>query len=173
MRKLFSLVAVLLLVGLAAWAGTPVNLKTAIDNQPALVAQRPTDAAAHNDLGNLLVLDGDLGGAEQAYRRAIELDPQRLTAHFNLGLLQQQRGESRAAMQSFRRVLEIDGRHAWAHYQIGMTKNEAIVRIVSIGVVGLFLGWLRSSTGRLGAGMAAHAGYNFLIVLITLAVLNA
>lgn len=120
MRKLSILVAVLLLVGLAAWAGTPVNLKTAIDNQRALAADRPSDAAAQNDLGNLLVLDGDLAGAEQAYRHAIELDPRRLTAHFNLGLLQQQRGESRAAMQSFRRVLEIDGRHAWAHYQIGM-----------------------------------------------------
>ena len=121
MRKLpLPVASLLLLLGLAAWAGTPVNLKSAIDHQRALAADRPTDAAAQNDLGNLLVLDGDLGGAEQAYRRAIELDPQRLTAQFNLGLLQQQRGENRAAMQSFRRVLEIDARHAWAHYQIGM-----------------------------------------------------
>jgi membrane protease YdiL (CAAX protease family) len=60
-----------------------------------------------------------------------------------------------------------------AHYQLGMTADEAVIRIVSIGVVGLFLGWLRARTGRLGAGMAAHATYNVIIVLLTIAALSS
>ena len=60
-----------------------------------------------------------------------------------------------------------------AHYQLGMTADEAVIRIVSIGVVGLFLGWLRARTGRLGAGMAAHSTYNIIIVLVTIAALSS
>jgi membrane protease YdiL (CAAX protease family) len=60
-----------------------------------------------------------------------------------------------------------------AHYQLGMTADEAIIRIVSIGVVGLFLGYLRNRTGRLGAGMVMHGTYNLIVVLITIAVLSS
>jgi membrane protease YdiL (CAAX protease family) len=60
-----------------------------------------------------------------------------------------------------------------AHYQLGMTANEAIMRIVTIGVVGLFLGWLRNHTGRLGAGMVMHGTYNLIVVLVTIAVLSS
>jgi membrane protease YdiL (CAAX protease family) len=60
-----------------------------------------------------------------------------------------------------------------AHYQLGMTASEAIVRIGSITVVGLFLGWLRNHTGRLGAGMVMHGTYNLIVVLVTIAVLSS
>jgi membrane protease YdiL (CAAX protease family) len=59
-----------------------------------------------------------------------------------------------------------------AHYQLGMTANETIVRIASIAVVGLFLGWLRNHTGRLGAGMVMHGTYNLIVVIVTIAVLS-
>jgi membrane protease YdiL (CAAX protease family) len=59
------------------------------------------------------------------------------------------------------------------HYQLGMSANEAIVRIGSIMVVGLFLGWLRHRTGRLGAGMVLHGTYNLIVVLVTIAALSS
>jgi membrane protease YdiL (CAAX protease family) len=59
-----------------------------------------------------------------------------------------------------------------AHYQFGMTATQATVRIVAITIVGLFLGWLRQHTGRLGAGIAAHATNNIIVVLVTIAMLN-
>jgi membrane protease YdiL (CAAX protease family) len=40
-------------------------------------------------------------------------------------------------------------------------------------VLGLFNGWLRVRTGRLGAGMVAHATYNVIVTVITLAALGA
>lgn len=58
-----------------------------------------------------------------------------------------------------------------AHFQIGMTANEAIVRITAVSILGCGLGWLRHYTGRLGAGMVAHATNNGIIVLLTFLVL--
>ena len=60
-----------------------------------------------------------------------------------------------------------------AHYQLGMTANQAAVRIVAITIIGCFLGWLRAYTGRLGAGMVAHATNNVIVVAITYVALYA
>ena len=41
----------------------------------------------HSNLGILLKKKGDLAGAEAAYRRVIEIDPEHAEAHSNLGSL--------------------------------------------------------------------------------------
>jgi len=97
----------------------PPNLPKAIEAQQALVAERPVDPAALNDLGNLLRLAGRLPEAEEAYRHALALDSQRASARFNLALLLQQRGAAREALAELRQVLASDPGHAWAHYQTG------------------------------------------------------
>ncbi len=123
MRKLILPVAALLagvaLSAALANAAAPKNLDRAIDAQRALLAERPADAKLENDLGSLLALDGDLAGAEQAYRRAIGIDDTNASAHYNLGLLLQKQGERRAALKEFQRTLELEPRHAWAQYQLG------------------------------------------------------
>jgi membrane protease YdiL (CAAX protease family) len=58
-----------------------------------------------------------------------------------------------------------------AHFQVGMTFNQAAVRCGTVAVLGCFLGWLRMRTGRLGAGMAAHATNNVVVTLLTFAYL--
>ena len=100
-------------------AAVPRNIDRAIETQRALVAERPADSGVENDLGSLLVLGEDFAGAEQAYRRAIELDPENASAHFNLGLLLQQMGNRRDALKAYKRTVELEPRHAWAHYQKG------------------------------------------------------
>ncbi|MDQ1434970.1 MAG: protease family protein [Actinomycetota bacterium] len=60
-----------------------------------------------------------------------------------------------------------------AHFELGMTFDEAAVRCGTVMVLGLFNGWLRVRTGRLGAGMVAHATYNVIVTVITLAALGA
>ncbi len=123
MRKLIPPVAVLLagaaLSAALAYAAAPKNLDRAIEAQRALLAERPADAALENDLGSLLVLGDDYAGAEQAYRRALELDAANSSAHYNLGLLLQKLGERREALKEFQRTIELQPRHAWAHYQVG------------------------------------------------------
>jgi len=106
-------------VAIAATAAVPPNLAKTIEAQRRLTVEQPQDAAAFNDLGNLLLLVPQTEEAEAAYRTAIELDPDRATALFNLGLLLQQRGELREASKLYGRVLKLEPRHAWAHYQAG------------------------------------------------------
>jgi membrane protease YdiL (CAAX protease family) len=60
-----------------------------------------------------------------------------------------------------------------AHFELGMTFDEAAVRCGTVMVLGLLNGWLRVRTGRLGAGMVAHATYNVIVTVLTLASLGA
>jgi tetratricopeptide (TPR) repeat protein len=105
--------------GLAASRDDVDPVADALTEQRAVVAERPDDAGALNDLGNLLLLSGDSANAERAYREALRVDSNHVTALFNLSLIEQRRGESESAMQGFERVLERAPRHAWAHYQLG------------------------------------------------------
>ena len=115
-----SIAAVLLAtLAIAAFAAAPPNLSKAIEAQRRLVAERPQDASVHNDLGSLLLFAERPVEAEAAYRRALELDPNKVSALFNLAQLQQQRGEMREALRLYERVVESQPNHAWAHYQIG------------------------------------------------------
>jgi membrane protease YdiL (CAAX protease family) len=54
-----------------------------------------------------------------------------------------------------------------------MTLREATVRVTAVGIIGLFLGFLRHRTGRLGAGMVAHATNNAIVVLVAIALMNS
>lgn len=112
------------IAALAAVSAAPPNLTKALEAQRKLVAERPADAAAHNDLGNLLQLAALTTEAEEAYRKAIALDPKKASALFNLGVLVQKRGDQREAAKLFKNVLEVDPRHAWAHYQLGTTYEQ-------------------------------------------------
>ena len=104
--------------------GAAKNLTKAIEAQRRLTAEHPQDPAVFNDLGNLLMLVPQAAEAEAAYRKAIELDPNKASALFNLGLLLQQRGELREAEDLYQRAVKADPNHAWAHYQLG-TIEEA------------------------------------------------
>lgn len=114
-----ALTALLGIVAIAAIAAVPPNVTKAVEEQRRLTTQRAEDPAVWNDLGNLLMLAARPEEAEEAYTKAIELDPEKVSALFNLGLLNQQRGELREAYGFYRRVVKLEPRHAWAHYQLG------------------------------------------------------
>ncbi len=101
------------------------NLAKTIEVQRRLTTERPNDAAVFNDLGNLLLLAQKPAEAEAAYRRALELDPDKVSALFNLGLLVHQRGGLKDATELYRRAVKVDPSHAWAHYQLGAV-HEAL-----------------------------------------------
>ena len=113
------LVVAVAVTAIAAFASVPPNLTKAIEAQRRLVVERPQDAAVYNDLGSLLLLAERTDEAEAAYRKAIELDPDKVSALFNLAQLQQQRGEKREALRLYDHVVDLQPNHAWAHYQIG------------------------------------------------------
>jgi hypothetical protein len=117
--------ALVALAAIAAVAAAPPNLAKTIEAQRRLTTERPDDPGVFNDLGNLLLLVSQPAEAEVAYRRALELDPTRVSALFNLGLLLQQRGELREALPLYQQAVKADPRHAWAQYQMG-TIHESL-----------------------------------------------
>lgn len=95
------------------------GLERAIAEQRALVVSRPQDATVQDDLGHLLSMQGDLAGAEAAYREAIALDPAAAAPHFHLGVLLERAEKSRAALKEYKNAIELDPKHAWALYEAG------------------------------------------------------
>ncbi len=110
----------LLMLALTTSASTPLNVRKALERQRLLVAEYPNDSGVYNDLGNLLSLAGQENAAEEAYRKAIELDPESQGARFNLALMLQQNGDTGRALREYRQLLKVDRQHAWAHYQSGV-----------------------------------------------------
>jgi hypothetical protein len=102
----------------------PPHLGAAIAEQRILASARPDDAGVWNDLGNLLVMSGNLDEADSAYGRALELDPASVQARFNRGLLRQQRGDLDGAVAEYRELLELEPGHAWALYQLGAVYED-------------------------------------------------
>lgn len=106
-------------VTLMAVTVPPPNLSRALEVQRELVAQSPDDVRALNDLGNLLTLAGDLEGAESAYRRALDIEPDKASARYNLALLLEQQDRRKEAFKQLRLLVEAHPGYAWGWYQIG------------------------------------------------------
>ena len=117
--SLAAVAAVAAITAVTSVAAAPTNLAKTIEVQKRLTTERPNDAAVFNDLGNLLLMAQKPAEAEAAYRRALELDPDKVSALFNLGVLLQQRGDLKGAMPLYQRAVKVDPTHAWANYQIG------------------------------------------------------
>jgi tetratricopeptide (TPR) repeat protein len=122
--KITAFIAVVSLLALvcpvARAAQEPRFLDDALTAQQRLVRNRPNDAGAVNDLGNLYHLGGNLVSAEEAYRRALEINPEFTPALYNLALLLQQTGERKEAKRTLDSMLELDPDHGWGHFQMGM-----------------------------------------------------
>jgi tetratricopeptide (TPR) repeat protein len=77
-----------------------------------------TSAAARLLLGNTLVKEGNLDGAEEEYLLAIEENDENAEAHFRLGELYALRGDATGARAEWRRTLRIDPTHAPARNRL-------------------------------------------------------
>jgi tetratricopeptide (TPR) repeat protein len=75
---------------------------------------------AHNLMGILLWESGDVNGAEEEFRYAIELDKNLSAAYFNYGLLLFEKGQYIEAEERFKISLELDSTMAEAHYMLGL-----------------------------------------------------
>lgn len=71
----------------------------------AATEKDPGNSIAWADLGAAAVLAGNPGQAQEAYRKALALDPQSWLAHYNLALLCARRGDREAAFDHLRRAL--------------------------------------------------------------------
>jgi Flp pilus assembly protein TadD len=61
----------------------------------------PDDAAALNDLGSALAMQGQLGRAETLFGRAIRIEPEHALAHYNLAGVLARRGRLGEAVEHY------------------------------------------------------------------------
>jgi len=75
---------------------------------------------AYNNLGNLLKDEGDLKGAEMAYKAALKIDPGFAAGHYNLGMTLKAMGNLSDAIAYYRQAIKIDPDRAEAHQNLGV-----------------------------------------------------
>ncbi|HEX2657125.1 MAG TPA: tetratricopeptide repeat protein, partial [Polyangia bacterium] len=77
-------------------------------------------AAAHNNLGQLAFLRGDVTTARTEFEEALSLDPEQPEARFNLANLILEAGDLELAVAELRRVLQTAPDFADAHYNLAV-----------------------------------------------------
>ena len=97
------------------------KLKEAAQFGTTLAQQHPNVAVIHNVLGATFAAMGQGARAEQAYGRAIKLDPKNAEIHANLARYYQGVQAHDQAVQSFQTALKYAPNNATLHYNIGLS----------------------------------------------------
>ncbi len=93
----------------------------------ALADQRRLEANDWYELGCDLEVSAPASGpsARDAYRRALELDPDHVEAHVNLGRILHADGSLQAAAAHYRAAVRLDPTHAVALYNLGVLAEDS------------------------------------------------
>ncbi len=91
----------------------------AIEAYRAAVAENPTLAPAHFNLGQLLREQSDFAGAAEAFEAAASLRPQAGEAWVNLGICREQLGELDRALAGYLEAIRLDPGSAVAQFNAG------------------------------------------------------
>jgi len=97
------------------------------------IAQDPAAWLARNNLGKVLLQDGDSAGAAEQFAKAAQLQPDSPEAHANLGNALDAMGQHSAAELEFARALKIDPGFAGGHYDLGLSLLRAGRTAVAAG----------------------------------------
>ncbi|MBS1988930.1 MAG: tetratricopeptide repeat protein [Cyanobacteria bacterium SZAS LIN-2] len=84
-----------------------------------VVAEKPNDAIAHNDLGWALRQNKDPQGAEAELREAIKLDDKLASAHSNLSVCLSDQSKFQPALDEARKAVAIDQSQPIFHVVLG------------------------------------------------------
>jgi tetratricopeptide (TPR) repeat protein len=94
----------------------------ALEYYPKAIAASPTDAALHNNLGDVYARMGKLTEAQQEFQKAADLNPGGAAQYyFNLGAIMYNIGKMDEAAAAFKKVTERDPTRADAYYLEGLS----------------------------------------------------
>ena len=122
----------------ASAPNTSIDLFLSIANQFALwknfpetfrilkqaLKQYPLDARLVNQLGLVLLEAGNLQGAEERFKLAVNYDKHYPDPWNNLGIVAQRRGDFRTACEYFRQAIAIDPNYPTAQGNLGLSLRE-------------------------------------------------
>ncbi len=97
---------------MAVVLGLRGDLPSAVDWYRQAIDRKPNMAMAHNNLGHCLLRLNDPTGAEAAFHRSIEVQPDFFEGHAALGTLYQQQGKNDAAKSEFAAALRLRPGHS-------------------------------------------------------------
>jgi protein O-mannosyl-transferase len=83
------------------------------------LAETTNNHVAHNNLGNVLLKNGNSAEAILHYQAAITIQPHYAQAHYNLGTALFQQGDLDAAIEQFQKAIEDNPNYATAHNNLG------------------------------------------------------
>ncbi len=99
------------------------DIETAKIKLEAAYSYAPKSAEINFALGNLRLAAGDRPGADQFYRRTLELDPRHKGAISNLGVLALQAGDAPAAITYFSIAAQLEPGDAKAHFLLAKARS--------------------------------------------------
>lgn len=108
-------------VGIGRTARNTAQGAAALPVLAAFLKAAPESANVWNELGLLHEQAGDRAVAEQAFRRAVAIQPISSRFHSNLGYNLLQQNQLAAAEAELRRAVELDSHSAAAHNNLGIT----------------------------------------------------
>jgi tetratricopeptide (TPR) repeat protein/ADP-heptose:LPS heptosyltransferase len=82
----------------------------------------PSNASAHNSLGNALREQGDVEHAIQHHRQAIILEPEHAGMHYSLAKAEAARGSISAAIKSYKTAIALKSDYLEAQYNLSMAE---------------------------------------------------
>lgn len=116
--------------------GTGIGLRDSVAQaQPATILTQNSDAIEYYQRGVALYQSGDMAGAEAAFRKAIELNPNLAEAHANLGSIWANQNKLTEAISQFQTAIRLKPNLAVLHYQLGVAyylQNQLEPAIVSL-----------------------------------------
>jgi tetratricopeptide (TPR) repeat protein len=116
-----SLVAVLILAMGLGWLTFHRNesYHSALALWSDVVAKRPENPYAHNNLGIALLQQGRLDEAILQFQKSLALKPDYADADYNLGIVLYQKGRLDEAILQFQKTLALNPDYAKANYNLG------------------------------------------------------
>ena len=80
------------------------DIDTASTIAHSLTTQQPSSPEAHNLLGHVKALQGDISQARKAFQKGLKLDPEDPVLHYNMGCVHALKGERTAALASLEKA---------------------------------------------------------------------
>ncbi len=120
-------------VGLGDARAAKGDVDAAIASYQKALVFNPVNPKLHASLGKIYYAEKGLYyESVNAYKRAIELDPQLVEARMGLGEVYEDKGLYKEAIEEYTRVVELDGKHTGALYNLALVyekvdPREAIV----------------------------------------------